>query len=235
MKNGVIRILIADDHDLIRQGLKRIISFEEDMDISCEAENGEKTLESLKQHETDVVLLDCNMPDMNGIQVLESIKKQGYKAKVIMLTVEDDRNIIHKAIDIGADGYMLKDSAGTEIVNAIRLVHKGEKYIDKSLVSILFADIKIKDSKVHCLLDALSKRELEVLMKISQGFSNKEIGGQLFLSEKTVKNYATNLFRKINAEDRVQATIIALQNNIEEYFSDRYQVSPDICPQKQGL
>lgn len=223
MKDEVIKVLIADDHDLIRQGLKRIISFEEDMEIVCEAENGEKVLENIKQHELDVILLDCNMPVMNGIQVLESIKQQENNIKVIMLTVENDRSTIHKAIDIGADGYMLKDSAGTEIVNAIRLVKKGEKYIDKSLVSILFTDIKIKEKKASNVLDSLSQRELEVLLKISQGLSNKEIGAQLYLSEKTVKNYATNLFRKINASDRVQATIIAIQNNIEKYLEgDRH-------------
>ena len=133
------------------------------------------------------------------------------------MSIENDRKTIHTAINVGADGYMLKDSAGTEIVNAIRIVHKCEKYIDKSLVSILFSDIKIKDKKVPSVLDNLSKREIEVLIKISKGLSNKEIGEQLFLSEKTIKNYATNLFRKIEVADRVQATILAIENNIEEY------------------
>jgi len=223
MKNEVIRILIADDHDIIRQGLKRIISFEEDMDIVAEAENGEEVLKLLDQHELDVVLLDCNMPIMNGIQVLGSIKEQGDKIKVIMLTIENDRKTIHTAINIGADGYMLKDSAGTEIVNAIRIVQKGEKYIDKSLVSILFSDIKIKDKKAPSVLDKLSRREIEVLAEISKGHSNKEIGEQLYLSEKTIKNYATNLFRKINVEDRVQATILAIENNIKEYYTSKYE------------
>lgn len=219
MKNEVIKILIADDHDIIRQGLKRIISFEDDMDIVCEAENGEMALKFLNQREIDVVLLDCNMPIMNGIQALESIKEQDEKIKVIMLTVENDRKTISEAINIGADGYMLKESAGTDIVNAIRMVYGGEKYIDKSLVSILFSDIKIKNKKEASVLDNLSKREIEVLIKISNGFSNKEIGEQLYLSEKTIKNYATNIFRKINVKDRVQATIFAIKNNIEEYYT----------------
>ncbi|AGF54971.1 DNA-binding NarL/FixJ family response regulator [Clostridium saccharoperbutylacetonicum] len=223
MKDEVIKILIADDHDIIRQGLKRIISFEEDMNIDFEAENGEKALKLLNMHELDVVILDCNMPIMNGIEILRSIKVQGDKIKVIMLTVENDRNTINTAINIGADGYMLKDSAGTEIVNAIRTVHKGEKYIDKSLVSILFSDMKIKDKKVASVLDKLSRREVEVLIKISKGLSNKEIGEQLYLSEKTIKNYATNLFRKINVEDRVKATIFAIENNIKEYYISKYE------------
>jgi len=222
MKSEVIRILIADDHDIIRQGLKRIISFEEDMEIICEAENGEISLELLKLNEIDVVLLDCNMPIMNGIEVLKSIKGQGDKIKVIMLTVENDSKTIHTAINIGADGYVLKDSAGTEIVNAIRMVHKGEKYIDKSLVSILFSDIMLKDKKSTSGLDKLSKREIEVLINISKGLSNKEIGEQLYLSEKTIKNYATNLFRKINVDDRVQATIFAIENKINEYYTNKF-------------
>ena len=222
MKDEVIRILIADDHDIIRQGLNRIISFEEDMDVAFEAENGETALKLLNMNELDVVLLDCNMPIMNGIEALGSIKAKGDKIKVIMLTVENDRKTINTAINIGADGYMLKDSAGEEIVNAIRTVYMGEKYIDKSLVSILFSDIKIKDKKESNILDKLSKREVEVLIKISEGLSNKEIGEQLYLSEKTIKNYATNLFRKINVEDRVKATILAIENNIKEYYINKY-------------
>ena len=177
----------------------------------------------LNMNELDVVLLDCNMPIMNGIEVLGIIKAKGDKIKVIMLTVENDRKTINTAINIGADGYMLKDSAGEEIVNAIRTVYKGEKYIDKSLVSILFSDIKIKDKKASNILDKLSKREVEVLIKISEGLSNKEIGEQLYLSEKTIKNYATNLFRKINVEDRVKATILAIENNIKEYYINKYE------------
>lgn len=223
MKNEIIRILITDDHDIVRQGLRRIISFEDDMAIAFDAKNGEEALKLLTEHQIDIVLLDCNMPIMNGIQVLKSVRDQGVNTKVIMLTVENDRKTINTAIEIGADGYMLKDSAGTEIVNAIRLVYNGEKYIDKSLVSILFSHIKIKEEKTLSVLDNLSKREVEVLIKISKGLSNKEIGQQLYLSEKTVKNYATNLFKKINVSDRVQATILAIQNDIEEYYINKYR------------
>lgn len=218
MKNQVIKILITDDHDLIRQGLKRIIGFEEDFSIVGEAENGDKALRLLNTFKPDVILLDLNMPLMNGIETLKRIKKQWNFIKVIMLTIENDRKTIYEAIDIGADGYMLKDSAGTEIVSAIRMIYAGEKYIDKSLVSLLFSDIKNKAVKNISILDNLSKREVEVLMNISRGLSNKEIGEQLYLSEKTVKNYATNLFRKINVNDRVQATILALENDIENYY-----------------
>lgn len=218
MKKEVIRVFIADDHDLIRQGLKTIISFQEDLSVCGEAEKGDKVIEEINKAKPHVVLLDINMPTIRGIDVLEKIKEQFEDTKVIMLTIENDKKTIHRAIDIGADGYVLKDSAGTEIVNAIRIVWEGEKYIDKSLVSLLFTDIKERGQKKVGTFDNLTPRELAVLYQISKGLSNKEIGAELFLSEKTVKNYATSVFRKINVDDRVQATIFAIENNIDDYM-----------------
>lgn len=222
MKNEEIKVLIADDYDLIRQGLKRIISFEEDINVVGEAENGDIALSMINRFKPDVLLLDMQMPKKDGLEVLKIVKEQDENMKVIMLTVENDNSIIKDAINYGADGYMLKDSAGTEIVDAIKTVYEGEKYIDKSLVSFLFSGVKKKEKKVKTVLDSLSKREVEVLLYISKGLGNKEIGEKLFLSEKTVKNYATNLFRKINVQDRVQATILAIQNNIEDYVEAKY-------------
>lgn len=217
MKKEGIKVLIADDHDLIRQGLRTIISFQDDLSICGEAANGEKVIEAIKMTKPDVVLLDINMPVISGIDVLKQIKNN-YDVKVIMLTIENDRKTIHTAIDIGADGYVLKDSAGTEIVNAIKIVWEGEKYIDRSLVSLLFTDIQDRGKKTTGILDTLTRREQEVLYHISKGLSNKEIGAELFLTEKTVKNYATNLFRKIDVDDRVQATIFAIENNIDDFM-----------------
>lgn len=222
MKKEEIKILIADDHDLIRQGLKSIIGLEDDLVVVGEADNGESVLNMMKIHKPDILLLDINMPSISGIKVLQKIREEGIAVKIIMLTIENQRQTIHEAINIGADGYVLKDSAGEEIIDAIRIVHSGEKYIDKSLVSILFSDIRRKNKKTVSILDCLSKRETEVLLKISKGLSNKEIGGQLYLSEKTIKNYATNLFVKINAHDRVQATIIALENHIDDYYKAKF-------------
>jgi two-component system response regulator DegU len=222
MKKQTIKILIVDDHDLIREGLKRIISYEEDFNIIGEADNGEKAIDMIKLYKPEVLLLDINMPLMNGIGVLKWIREEAIVIKIIMLTIENQRQTIHEAINNGIDGYVLKESAGAEIIDAIRTVLKGEKYIDKSLISTLFSDIKSSNKKTINILDNLSKRELEVLLKISKGCSNKDVGELLFLSEKTVKNYATNIFIKINAHDRVQATIIALENHIEGYYKTRF-------------
>ena len=223
MKKEEIKVLIADDHDLIRQGLKRIISFEEDMVIVGEAENGEKVITMLKSCDPDVVLLDMKMPLMDGLEVLQRAKEGSDTIKIIMLTIENDRDFILDAINKGADGYVLKDSAGTEIVEAIKTVYGGDKYIDKSLVSVLFSGFKSKDKKEQYILDSLSKREIEVLLYISKGLSNKDIGERLYLSEKTVKNYATNLFRKIGSHDRVRATIFAIDQKIQKYYDSRFQ------------
>lgn len=222
MRVKEIKIIIADDHDLIRQGLRTIIGLEEDIKIIREVENGKLLLEGLNTHEADVVLLDVNMPVINGLESLKQIKETHPKIKVIMLTIERFDSTIRKAIDIGADGYVLKDSAGTEIVEAIRTVYEGEKYIDKSLVTMLFNEVGTKEEPEGSLLDDLSRREIEVLREIARGRGNREIGERLFISEKTVKNYATGVFRKLEVKDRVQATIFAIENDVETYYKKHY-------------
>lgn len=222
MKASEIRVLIADDHELIREGLKKLISLEDDLKLIGEACNGERALELIKNNDVDVIILDFNMPKLNGVEVMKRLKDEGSAIKVIILTIENERRTIHQAIEIGADGYMLKESSGKEIVNAIRTVYRGEKYIDKSLVSILFSAIKKKDNNVQSILDSLTKREMEILIKISKGLSNKEIGQELYISEKTVKNYISHIFKKININDRVKATIFALENEIENNYNKNY-------------
>ena len=221
MKEDKINLIIVDDHDLIREGLNRILSFEEDLVILGEGRNGIEALELIKTKTPDVVLLDINMPIMDGIETLKKIKEYSKETKVVMLTVENDRRTINEAIDIGAEAYVLKESAGSEVTNAIRLVHSGEKYIDKALVKIIFSDIKNNFNREKNILDSLTDRELNILFEISTGLRNKEIAEKLFLSEKTIKNYVTNVFRKICVEDRVQATIFAINNNIEDYFNSK--------------
>ncbi|GAA0754949.1 MULTISPECIES: response regulator transcription factor [Clostridium] len=226
MIDNKISVMVVDDHDLIREGLNRIISFEEDLLIVGQFKNGEEMLNSLKENIPDVVLLDINMPIKNGLDTLKILKKIYLNIKVVMLTVENDRKTIMEAIDIGADAYILKESAGTEIVRAIRSVYIGEKYIDNSLIKAIFLDIKksnnnmIKNKETENL-ESLTNRELSILYEISKGLKNKEIADKLFLSEKTVKNYITSIFKKIEVDDRVQATIYAIRNNIEEFYENK--------------
>lgn len=214
--DNLINILIVDDHDLIREGIKRIIAFEDDFNVVGEARNGREAIVFCESKKPDIVLLDINMPVMDGITALKTIKSLDMQIRVVILSVENDKTRLRSAIAIGADGYILKDSAGQEITNAIRSVYRGEKYLDQTLVKYLFDNTKEKAHKE--LLEALTEREIEILYKISQGLGNKEIGNQLYLSEKTIKNYATKIFRKLGVEDRVQATIYAIKNNIQDYI-----------------
>lgn len=219
----MIKILIADDHDLIREGLKKILSYEEDLIILGDKRDGSDIISALEKDDIekpDIILLDINMEKVDGITTLKNIKEKHSEIKVIMLTVENEKRKINEAMNIGAEGYVLKESAGSEITNAIRTVNSGGKYIDKSLINMFFMGNIVNDNHKF---DILTKRESIILMEISNGLKNKEIGEKLFLSEKTVKNYVTGIFKKIKVQDRVQATIFARDNNIKEYISIKYK------------
>ena len=212
----LIKLAITDDHALIREGLIRILSYEEDLEIVIESNSGEDLIAKLEYTKPDVILLDINMDKLDGVETLRIVKKRWPDIKTVILTVEKQRRKIKEVLNSGAEGYVLKESAGGEITSAIRAVMSGGRYIDKSLMQTMFMEDLAgeKESK----LDDLSDRELNVLIMLSKGMKNKEIADKLYLSEKTVKNYVTSIFRKIDVEDRVHATIFALENNVDEYY-----------------
>lgn len=215
----MINIAIADDHALIREGLSKILSYEKDLNIVAESSSGEDLIKKIEGIEVEIVLLDINMYALDGIETLKIIKNKWNKIKVIILTVEKQRRKIREAMDLGASGYVLKESAGSEITNAIRTVYAGGKYIDKSLIDSFINDVNIEGT--NNLLDSLTNRELRILLEISNGLKNKDIAEKLYLSEKTIKNYVTTIFKKIGVEDRVHATIFAINNGIEGYYNRR--------------
>ena len=215
----MINIAIADDHALIREGLSKILSYEKDLNIVAESSSGEDLIKKIEGIEVEIVLLDINMYALDGIETLKIIKNKWNKIKVIILTVEKQRRKIREAMDLGASGYVLKESAGSEITNAIRTVYAGGKYIDKSLMDSFINDVNIEGT--NNLLDSLTNRELRILLEISNGLKNKDIAEKLYLSEKTIKNYVTAIFKKIGVEDRVHATIFAINNGIEGYYNRR--------------
>ena len=215
----MINIAIADDHALIREGLSKILSYEKDLNIVAESSSGEDLIKKIEGIEVEIVLLDINMYALDGIETLKIIKNKWNKIKVIILTVEKQRRKIREAMDLGASGYVLKESAGSEITNAIRTVYAGGKYIDKSLIDSFINDVNIEGT--NNLLDSLTNRELRILLEISNGLKNKDIAEKLYLSEKTIKNYVAAIFKKIGVEDRVHATIFAINNGIEGYYNRR--------------
>ena len=209
-----IEIIIADDHMMIREGLKQLLELDGTMKVIAEANDGEECLNLLnKKIHPDILLLDINMPKKNGIEVLEYIKQNKIPVKVLILTVHNEVEYLLKAVDIGIDGYLLKDSSYDELKEAIDVVISGNTYIQPSLLPALnesMEDYALDKEKIEWL----TKRELDVVQLISKGCSNKKISDELSISERTVKNHISHIFRKINVEDRTQAAVFAIRNKI---------------------
>lgn len=211
------KVMIADDHSLVREGIRQLLEFDGSIEVISEAANGEECLEKLAQELPEVLLLDINMPEKNGLEVLEEIKKRGYDVKVLILTVHNELEYLIKAVDIGVDGYILKESESAELKRAIQTVVSGENYIQASLIPALnnrLANRDIDKDKI----ESLTSREMEVLVRVANGMINKEIATSLNISERTVKNHISNIFKKIDVSDRTQAAVFAIKNNIVTLF-----------------
>lgn len=210
---SMIRVLIADDHKMVREGLRRILEFDGEIQVIDEADNGEECIKKIRSSKPDIVLLDINMPVMNGIEALQEIRKKKLKTKVIILTVHNEIEYLLKAVDIGIDGYVLKDSDAHELIRAVTSVYEGDKFIQPSLIPLLNSKLIARDLDAE-RLEQLSKREIEVLKLVAVGMFNKEIGVELGISERTVKNHLSSIFKKIDSSDRTQAAVFAIRNGL---------------------
>ena len=210
-----IKIMIADDHSMIREGLKSLLELEGDIQVVAEAEDGVDCLEKLKICTPDVLLLDINMPRKNGLEVLQTLKSSKSKIKGLVLTVHNEVEYLMKAVDIGVDGYILKDSESAELKKAIFSIVEGENYIQPSLIPSLNSKM-IEKNRDEGKIESLTKRELEVLKLLAVGMYNKEVAEKLNISERTVKNHVSNIFKKIEVTDRTQAAVFAIRNNLIE-------------------
>lgn len=213
-----IKVMLADDHVLMREGIRQLLEFDGSIEVIEEANDGEECLEKLEGSKPQVLLLDINMPKKNGIEVLEEIKKRKIDVKVLILTVHDEVEYLLKAVDIGVDGYILKDSESVELKKAINvIVSNKESYIQPKLIPLLNKRLVSRD-KDRDKMEALTARELEVLILLANGMLNKEIAMQLNISERTVKNHISNIFKKIDVSDRTQAAVFAIKNDIIKLF-----------------
>ena len=208
-----VNVMITDDHSMIREGLRQLLELEGEFKVVAEACDGIECLEKLETVTPDVMLLDINMPRMNGLEVLQKMKEKKIKVKVLVLTVHNEVEYLLKAVDIGVDGYLLKDSESAELKKAILAVDGGENYIQPNLIPVLNAKM-IDRNKDTIKIESLTRRELDVLKLLSFGMYNKEVAEKLNISERTVKNHVSNIFKKIEVTDRTQAAVFAIRNNL---------------------
>lgn len=209
----LIRVLIADDHVMVREGLRQLLELDDEIEVIGESGDGYQCLEAINKLNPDVVLLDINMPNLDGIQVVSALKEHKSTCKTIMLTIHKEVEYLIKALDCGCNGYVLKDSDSITLVNAIKSVYAGESYVEPSLVTTLNENLVERDVTREKVKE-LSKRELEVLKLLASGMFNKEIASSLNISERTVKNHVSSIFKKISVSDRTQAAVFAIRNNI---------------------
>ena len=211
------RVMIADDHSLIREGLRQLLEFDGSIEVVGEVSNGVECLEKLDYCNPEVLLLDINMPEKNGIEVLRQMKTENSLVKVLILTVHNELEYLMEAVDIGVDGYILKDSESAELKKAIKALVDGENYIQPSLIPALNNQLVNRDIEKD-KINLLTGRELEVLTQVANGMFNKEIATNLNISERTVKNHISNIFKKIDVSDRTQAAVFAIKNNIIKLY-----------------
>jgi len=207
-----LRILLADDHVILRDGLKSLIDAQPDMEVVGEAENGRVALQKCKALQPDILVMDVSMPDLNGVKATERLRETDSKVKVLILTVHDDVGHLRQLLQAGASGYVLKKAATYELINAIRVVANGGTYLDSSLAGKVVGGHGGKSPlKGATQGKELSERETEVLRYIAFGYGNKEIADKLKLSIKTVETYKTRLMEKLDLHSRSEIVRYALR------------------------
>lgn len=208
-----VNILLADDHKMVREGIRCLLENVPEFNVVGEAADGYECISLVNKTKPNIVLLDIDMPDMNGIEALRVIKEQKMLCKVIMLTRHNEIDYLMKALEIGCDGYILKESSFDTLKKAIFKVYSGNKYIEPNMMPLLNANMQEK-STVKKKISELTRREIDVLKMIASGSFNKEIASTLNISERTVKNHVSNIFKKIEVSDRTQAAVFAIKNGI---------------------
>ena len=203
-----IRLVVADDHHLFREGLRRLLELEGDLEIVGEAKDGAEAVEIILAAKPDVVLLDINMPLMDGGQVIKHLRGSNIQTKYMAITAYDDEEHLASLSALGINGYILKSSSMPDLLAALRAVHSGESYVDPKVAGKLLSSFH-KHKEEHDVTQLLTQREKEVLFWLSQGFNNLEISAKMVLSEKTVKNHVSHLLKKLNLNDRTQAAVLA--------------------------
>lgn len=211
-----IRIVIADDHPLVREGLRKVLELDSSLVVVDEAGDGQGAINRTRILKPNVVLMDINMPGTNGIEATRVIKREMPSVGVIALTIHEEEEYVLELVRAGVSGYVLKDIAPTKLIETIKTVANGYSVIDPSITNKVLGEINrlSRHRRAREEWETLTEREMDVLKLIAQGHSNKEIAKNLNISEKTVKNHITNIFRKLQVEDRTQAVLFAIKHHM---------------------
>jgi two-component system NarL family response regulator len=215
-----IKVLIVDDHRVVREGLSAILKTKENIQVLGEAQDGHEAVEKARSLLPDVILMDVSMPRMSGVEATRIIKREFPHIGIIALTMYEEQQYIFDLVRAGATGYLLKDSDSAQIVKAIHSIYRGESLIHPSVASKILAEFSLlaqkKGKKPSWVEHDLTEREITVLRLVADGKTNKEIANSLDLSEKTVKNHVRNIFHKLQVYDRTQAAILAIRKGLIE-------------------
>ncbi|HZK43209.1 MAG TPA: response regulator transcription factor [Syntrophomonadaceae bacterium] len=206
-----VKVIIADDHALIREGLRKVLELDSSIDVITEVGDGQGAINMVRKKRPDIVLMDINMPGTDGIEATQVIKREFPTIKVIALTIYEDEQVV-KMVRAGVSAYVLKDVAGAELIETIHKVMAGEVVIHPRVANRLIRELNRADNKNDTI--KLTRREQDVLGLLVKGNSNKSMAEAMFISEKTVKNHLTNVFRKLGVKDRTQAAVFALKNGL---------------------
>ena len=218
-----IRIVVADDHPIFRDGLCKLLALEEDFEVVAQAQDGREVLDVLQQYEPDILLLDLKMPGLDGLGTLQRLQAARNRTRVIVLTASDDKNEFVQAMKLGTSGIVLKQTATDLLIKSIRKVHAGEIWIDSHTTAAVIRQFVSAEEAPPAPQSSmtrererspLSQREREIVALVAQGFKNKEMAEKMFISEQTVKNHLHNIFDKLGVSDRLELALYAIHNNL---------------------
>ncbi|KAF0819012.1 MULTISPECIES: response regulator [Cytobacillus] len=217
------KIVIIDDHQLFREGVKRILDFEKSFSVVAEGDDGSEAMALVEEYDPDVIIMDINMPNTNGVEATRQLINKYPESKVIILSIHDDENYVTHALKTGASGYLLKEMDADALVEAVKVVADGGSYLHPKVTHNLVNEYRrlaaegtgnssYTQVEIRRPLHLLTRRECEVLQLLADGKSNRGIGEALYISEKTVKNHVSNILQKMNVNDRTQAVVVAIKN-----------------------
>ncbi len=213
-----IRILLADDHTILRAGLRMMLNAQPDFDVVGEAQDGRQAIQEAQKLQPDVILMDITMPDMNGIEATRQIKKLLPETKVLVLTMHEHDEYVFQALRAGASGYMLKEAADTDLISALRVIQNGQFYLSPTAQSVMVGDYlqRVRTGEEKDSYSSLTEREREILKLVAEGYTNNQIAERLIISPKTVDTHRTHVMDKLNLHSRAELVKYAMRRGLLE-------------------